>query len=479
MAWVNSVRVRAAMVAAVLVGVVATAGAWLLLDRVEQELLGGIRSDADAAAEEAAAAVRRGTPHAAGPVPGALVEIFTEDGKPLTPTFGIISDQTTQPGSVETSTPPLLHAPPLDTAPSYETTVGGTAYTVSTRRVGGPMGSIIVMAALPLEEVERSVAAIRDKLAFGVPILGVLASLMGWFLAGRALRPIERMRREVEAVSAMTIDRRVRPPRTRDEVGRLATTMNQMLDRLQQAAERQRRFVSDASHELRSPLATLRADVELGLAHPESADWSAIAEGVLRDSQQLDALIDELLELARLEEQVPALLRVDLADVLREESCRPRDIPVTVCADESAMVFAEEKALISLVRNLLDNAARHAKSRVEARIRARNDEWLLDVDDDGPGVPEDLREQVFARFTRTDESRARTSGGVGLGLAIVDRVARSLGGDVSVGRSRLGGARFTVRLPRPRQEATAAAPARPPVEGRDGTRRPQRRGRRT
>lgn len=455
MRWLSSVRVRIALLAAILLGALSATGAWWFVHSVEAALLGDIRAQATTAADEAAAAVRAGSPRPAASRTDALVQVLTNDGSPLPPTLGIVGEAT-QPSAAKGSAEkpaPTIAVGPTDAAPSFETTVDGVQYTVSTKRVGGPTGSYLVLAALPLEDVQRTVDAVKDRLAVGLPALVFLAALLAWFLAGRALRPIERMRVEAEAITAATVDRRLPRPDAHDEVGRLADTMNQMLDRLHEAAERQRRFISDASHELRSPIATLQADLEIGLAHAAEADWAGIARAALRDADQLNTLVDELLELASLEERRSSVeTEIDLADVVREESCRPRRVPVHVEADHPAPVVGDPGAIVSLVRNLLDNAARHASSVVRVSVATEASSHVIQLDDDGPGLPPEERDRVFERFARVDPSRSRLNGGVGLGLAIVKRVVEAHAGAVTVRESEFGGACFVVRLPALRGE---------------------------
>jgi signal transduction histidine kinase len=248
------------------------------------------------------------------------------------------------------------------------------------------------------------------------------------------------------------LHRRVAEPTSGDEVARLAHTMNAMLNRLDGAAERQRQFVSDASHELRSPLATIRTKVEVADLHPEGADWEAVGHTVLTEIDRLDDLVGDLLQMARLDETGGTLATrhdVDLDEVAGAEVNRLRGLEVAV--DDSgvsaARVQGDGAALGRLVRNLADNAARHASSRVGIRVGIEGGEAVLRVDDDGPGVPVADRERVFERFTRLDESPVRGAGGGGLGLALVRAVALAHGGTVRVVDSPLGGARFEARLP--------------------------------
>jgi signal transduction histidine kinase len=238
-------------------------------------------------------------------------------------------------------------------------------------------------------------------------------------------------------------------PPTDDEVARLAETMNGMLDRLDGAAARQRRFVSDASHELRSPLATIRTTVDVASSRPDEVDWLSVAKTVTTESERLGALIDDLLALARLDEGGAGVTEdVDLDELVLADVARLRAMghDVGTTAVGAARVRGDRRLLERAVRNLLDNAARHARSRIDVAVRADGGVTQLVVDDDGPGISPTDREQVFERFTRVDEGRARNDGGGGLGLALVRAVAEHHGGSAVASSSPYGGARIELRL---------------------------------
>jgi len=226
--------------------------------------------------------------------------------------------------------------------------------------------------------------------------------------------------------------------------------MNAMLERLETGSDRQRRFVGDASHELRSPLATIRAAHEIAALHPDSRDWTATGRDVLAELDRLDHLVDDLLLLARADEHGLRLrtVDVDLEDLLNRETGRLRKLgrlTVTVAAPP-ARVQGDPVQLARALRNLVDNAARHAEGRVDLRLQAVGENVAVEVEDDGPGIPEADRERVFERFVRLDESRTRASGGTGLGLAIAREISTAHGGSVSV-EAGARGARFVLVLP--------------------------------
>lgn len=281
-------------------------------------------------------------------------------------------------------------------------------------------------------------------------IVVVLVAAVTWWVVARALRPVSRIRGEVDEITADRLDARVAVPASGDEIAALAATMNRMLDRLDAGATAQRRFVSDASHELRSPLATIRQHAELARAHPDASSLDELAEIVHDEGLRMQDLVDGLLLLARLDEHAPRRRdAVDLDDLALTEVARLRAGGITVDASGigAARVAADERMLGRLVRNLADNAVRHARSRVAVAVSSQHGRAVLTVDDDGAGVPPDERERVFERFVRLDEARARDAGGSGLGLAIVRGIAEASGGTVAVTDSPLGGARFTVVLP--------------------------------
>jgi signal transduction histidine kinase len=270
-------------------------------------------------------------------------------------------------------------------------------------------------------------------------------------VATRALAPVERIRREVEQITGDRLDRRVPEPRARDEIHRLALTMNQMLGRLQDSRHRQQQFVADASHELRSPLASIRQGAEVARAHPGALPEGELADAVLEESGRMQRLVEQLLLLTRADEGavVRTLQDVDLDDLALTEARRVRrkGLDVDTTGVSAGRVRGDTTSLAQVVRNLVDNAARHADRSVTVTVREVADAVELSVEDDGPGIPEDQRERVFERFVRLDEARARDAGGSGLGLAIVKEIVTAHGGTVAVSSARLGGASFVVRLP--------------------------------
>ncbi len=229
--------------------------------------------------------------------------------------------------------------------------------------------------------------------------------------------------------------------------------MNRMLDRLEASQERQQRFISDASHELRSPVATIRHHAEVALAHPGRGTDDELAAVVLPEDLRIERLVDDLLFLARADESTLEVRRrvIDLDDLVFDEAARLRattDHDVDVSAVSAGQVDGDASHLRRVLRNLGDNAARHARSSIRVELAEAVDGVLLVVEDDGSGIPADRREEVFERFVRLDEARARDDGGSGLGLAITAEVVAAHHGTVRAVEGRAGGARVEVLLPR-------------------------------
>lgn len=319
-----------------------------------------------------------------------------------------------------------------------------TRWVLGVREVDG----IDVIVAASGDGIEQTVDRVRTLLWILAPISMFIAAAVTWLLAGRTLRPVRAITEQTRRIRANTLYERVPVPPSRDEIGVLATEMNTMLDRVEQADDQRRQFVADASHELRSPIAVLKAQAELTIATSEQPETVELAAGVLDETDRLSAIVDDLLALARHDATLPAPGQpVDLDDVVLTEANRPRRVPVDTSAVSAGRVRGRIDELGRVVGHLLDNAARHADSQVRVSLAADDDEIVLTVDDDGPGIAEADRERVFERFVRLDEARQRDAGGAGLGLAVVAAVVRASGGSITVGDADLGGARFELRLP--------------------------------
>ena len=316
---------------------------------------------------------------------------------------------------------------------------------------GGQPNQTIVVGRT-LDGVVESTEVVGGLLLVGIPLLLLLVGGVTWKVVGRALAPIESMRTEADAISTNELHRRIPSGGGRDEIARLAATLNRMLERLETGHARQRRFVSDASHELRSPVATIRQHAEVALEHSGVSSVEDLASVVLAEDLRLQRLVEDLLLLARMDEHVDDAreIVIDLDDVVFEEISRHRgaaDRAIDSTRVSAGRVLGDRQQLARLSHNLLENALRHARRIVAVSLSQANGLVVLRVDDDGPGVPLSERSRIFERFVRLQEARDRDSGGSGLGLAIVAEVAAAHRGVAVVLDSPLGGARFEVTLP--------------------------------
>jgi signal transduction histidine kinase len=436
----DSVRVRVTLLATFLVAVVLVVGALLLTRAVEDRLVSDRERAASAAVGATVSQVEQGVPFGAITTrtfnDEAGVGIFDDAGVAVGGEFNLpIERLTVVPGTEASSAVPsdqlifVQSSQPLD-----------VAYDAAPVAVAG--GNFLVVGMASLAEVRHSVRTLWSGLRLGIPLVVLAVALVAWFLAGRALRPVEAMRLEVETISATTLQRRVREPRSHDEVARLARTMNSMLGRLQTSRDHERQFLSDASHELRSPLASMRAQLETGT-------WPNDADGVKAEAARLSHIVDDLMDLAKADEAPPPTSETDLDEVVVEEvsAISPTtNVEISTTNVGAARLIGDRQALSRLVRNLVDNATRHAARCVDVSLTNVGGVVTLTVDDDGDGVAEEDREKIFERFTRTDSSRSRDTGGVGLGLAVVRATAQRHGGDVRCEEAPIGGARFVVML---------------------------------
>lgn len=309
-------------------------------------------------------------------------------------------------------------------------------------------GGVEYLVLADVGDVRRSVDSIRSIVWVAVPLLTLGAAGLAWMLTGRALRPVHDITSRVGEISGGSLHERVPEPATGDEIAELASTMNAMLDRLEVDDRRLRRFVSDASHELRSPVAVLRSEAEVAARDPGQTSVAELADGVLGETLRLQRIVEDLLVLARGEERHGAgAAEVDVDDVVLAEAARRRRVPVDTTAVSAGRVLGSVDAVGRVVAHLLDNAARHALDRVAVGVAMADGVVEITVDDDGPGIPEAQRDRVFERFTRLDDARTRDRGGAGLGLAVVAETTRAMRGTVVAAESPLGGARFVVRWP--------------------------------
>lgn len=301
-----------------------------------------------------------------------------------------------------------------------------------------------------LAQTQRSLNARVLRLVGGALLLIALFAVVVWVATGRVLRPVVAIRREMADITEHDLSRRVPVPRGRHEIAELATAVNATLDRLEVAVEDNRRFVADASHELRSPIAALRAELEIATAHPGLTDWPAVVDAALADTHRLQHLATDLLLLARLDHTTTeGDAVVDITALVREHTAdrRTRHALTVDLPDRHAPVRGRRALLDRLLGNLLDNAELHAATAVTVRLTTTAHHVILEVLDDGPGIPPEDRDRVFDRFTRLDRARTRDTGGTGLGLAIARRIATTHAGTLDAADPDTGGARLVATLP--------------------------------
>jgi signal transduction histidine kinase len=443
----RSVRARTTALAAVLVTAALTLGSMALVTTLDRSLTRAGDDLSRSRVEDLATLAVAGGPPRTLPNLGddAVAQVVAADGSVVSASpniegAGPISRFSPAPGEPTVRT--MTGVPDDDETEDYRVWV---------QRVPTGNGALTVYVGRSLESTQEVIARLTASLLVGLPLVIALLAGAIWVLVGRALRPVENIRSEVAAISHRGLDRRVPVPATADEFSRLAETMNSMLARLEAANAQQQDFVANASHDLQSPLASLRAQLDVALAHPETADWRATATALHAEADRMERLVRDLLFLARAdagESGRPSEL-VDLDDVVLEESARVR----TACpsfVDTSRVTAAPVRGsrddLARLVRNLLENAREHAESLIDVTLSNGPRGVTLTVEDDGPGVPAEHVDRVFDRFYRADEARSRSESRTGLGLAIVRSIAERHQGSVELvdgGR----GARFVVRLP--------------------------------
>ncbi|HEX7133944.1 MAG TPA: HAMP domain-containing sensor histidine kinase [Iamia sp.] len=435
----SSIRVRTTLGATVVVGVALVVAGVLVVLLLRRDLTASVDAAADLRTEDLVAALESGSD------PAALVDADDDDEVLVQ----IVSDD----GTVLAASEGLEGVGPLATdevdGRSVDVPDESDPYRVVADEADG---NVLVVVARNAETVEEGTGAVAGSLLVGIPVLLLVVAATTWIVTGRALRPVEAIRREVDAITDAELDRRVPAPGGRDEIARLAGTMNAMLDRLEAGRDRTRRFVSDASHELRSPIATIRHELEVAQADPSVVDVAALAERLLAEDFRMQALVEDLLLLARSDEGSLRLVRrpLDVDDLVLAEAARLRHLgEVTVDASGVAagQVSGDAGQLGRVVRNLVDNAARHAATTIRLGVATTGTTVRLWVADDGPGIPVADRERVFERFTRLDRSRTRGTGGYGLGLAIAAEVVRAHGGRIGVTDGPDGGAQVVVELP--------------------------------
>jgi signal transduction histidine kinase len=449
-----SVRTRSALAAAVVMTLCLVIAGGVLLLVLYRSLESAAQGAAAARAEQISTQLRTDTPREVDPsllvtdsqigvvqiVDATGTVLAASNGAPTSPlaTTSLSDGQARSVGRVE------------DAARGFD-------YWVSARATAVPGGSVTILVGADREPVESVVTKVAALLAFGSPVIIALVVVGTYRLVGAALGPVEAIRARVASISSTDLAQRVPIPATGDEIAHLAATMNAMLARLESGRAAQHRLVSDASHELRSPLATITAALEMSSGRPELMDNDLIDESLLPEARRMHQLIEDLLLLARSDENAMELRRddVDVDDLLLAEAIRLRALGSvhTETHIQPCRTVGDRVALARVVRNLVDNAVRHAASTVTLDCRPVAGNAVITIADDGPGIPAQDRARIFERFVRLDPTRTRSSGGSGLGLSIVDQIVRSHDGTVAVGDAADGGAVFTLTLPLAQQDS--------------------------
>jgi signal transduction histidine kinase len=443
--FMRSVRMRTTLATAVIVACALTLGGFAFVTLLRSSLTGSAQDAAEQRAETVVKALRSGS---------SPREVTSSGEEEL---FVQIIDAHS--GTLVANSDPRLTSPVRFTHPGQILTIkhiqiadGDHTFRVVERDARSSGHRVHVVVGASLEHVAETTHAVRRMLLYGIPALLLLVAATSWMLTERALRPVEMIRRQVSDISAQDLDDRVRVPATGDEIAALAGTMNEMLGRLADSSLRERHFISDASHELRSPITTIRNLAEVAEQHPESTDVRELARTVLTEEKRLEKLVDDLLVLARADEHTLALARqpIDLDDLVFDEAARLRNTSVLLVDTSNvspARIRGDAGSLRRALGNLADNAVRHARSRITFELSSDGNTATVVVLDDGDGVPEQERGRIFERFTRLGTARDRDSGGSGLGLSIVTEIMKAHEGQVSVSGAPGAGARFELRLP--------------------------------
>jgi signal transduction histidine kinase len=441
------IPVRSAAVSAIVVLVALTAAGLVLVAILYESLLAGIDDASSGRVNDIVNALQQSDP------PSDLDADLMATDQRVVAVQVISSDGTVVQRSASAPDKALL--PVAEFGPTLRTLPDGAVSSddmrISGQTVNTRWGTYTVLAGGGSEAVEATAMTVALLLAVGSPIVIAVAAGASYWLVRRSLQSVDAIRSRVAEISTSDLTERVPVPASRDEISALAVTMNQMLTRIEAGHRAQQRFVGDASHELRSPLATIISGLEVVEAHPELLDTELAVDTLLPEAQRMRTLIEDLLLLARADEQSLVLRNEEVAldDLAEVEAARAREPGCTIHTDISPVRLVGDSAAISrVIRNLVDNAVRHAKSRVEISVAARDGTAILTIGDDGAGIPVAERARIFGRFVRVDSDRARSGGGTGLGLAIVAEVVAAHDGSVTIDDRPGGGTTITVALPR-------------------------------
>jgi signal transduction histidine kinase len=449
-----SVRSRSTAAAVVVVAIALVLGAAVLLLLLQRALITTVSDSADGRAVEVASQVSEegvstlSRDLAETTRPSQVIQVLDASG-------GIVAASSAQADNkVLTSLRPAAGTvvraevgdmPLLDDDHDYLVVARGASY-------GGQTYTVVVATSIGTQR--STVTTVAKYLLIGSPLLLIVVGVAGWMLAGQALRPVERIRRRVQGIEANDLTERVPVPQTNDEIARLASTMNEMLDRLETGQITQRRFVADASHELRSPLSTVTAGLDVIAPAAKGEAWQDLHQLMRGESERMRRLVENLLVLAKADDAALSMQRaeVDLDDLVDTEALRLREAgtDVKVVTDvHPVRVVGDALRLSQLIRNLVDNAVRAAHTTVRLSTSRHNGTAIVTIEDDGDGIPAEDRLRVFERFVRLDTSRTRSSGGSGLGLSIVQEIVKAHDGTVTLSDAPGGGTTATVELPLP------------------------------
>lgn len=438
-----SIRVRMTVIAGTVTAVICAIVTTLILVEARGSETDSTRGEATAAALRLSYTLRRGSvPRRIDGIPGVMLQVMDERRKVIAGTPGraparrplaaFVPSETRVYSSKKVCSPVRRHR----------------CLWVIGFRVFKPGGDWLIYAAVPIVPWYVSPGLIMFLASVSLLVI-LLGCLRAWATVDQTLAPVESIRAELAEITAHRSGRRVTVPESRDEIRRLAEAANATLDRLDGALERQRSFTSDASHDLRSPIAAARAQIEEALLFPDDVDWPRTARSVLQSLERLQAIVTDLLQLARLDAAAwQEVETIDLGALVTIEVARSdRTKRIVPHLQEGVTVRGDRLRLVRLLTNLLDNAERHAESRVDITVSREDDTAVLEVVDDGAGVPERDRDLVFQRFARLADSKARDPGGTGLGLPIAREIAQLHGGSLTIEDSERG-ARFVLRIPR-------------------------------
>ncbi len=455
-----TVRGRSALIAAAVVTVALVGGAVVMLGAFERSLERNLDQTLLQQAQDRARLLDQGTDTTAITdvlQEEALVWIGTPSGEVVATGGAVVP--------LENPVPEVLDGNSTTTLRVEERKPDEIESERMTMRVGSATtadGELVVLAGAEQEVIDQTVGELARFFVLGIPVLVLVVAVSAWFTTGRALVPVERIRRRTSTISSSNLSDRVPVPGGHDEIHALAETMNEMLDRLESSQDSLRQFTADASHELKSPVANLRVLVDT--ADVDDPRWADLAGRMRMETERLRDLVDNLLFLAsHADGSAPVAPRgsVHLDDLVFDEVemlSATSDIRVDVGGMQPSTISGDEGDLRRLVRNLVDNAVRHAGAVVRFSTRADEEAVVLEIADDGPGIDPAHRERVFERFTRLDDARDRDGGGTGLGLAIVRRIVDDHGASIALDEAPEGGALVVVTFP-------SAASEQAPVRG--------------